>query len=484
MRAAVLGFLLLVAGCASTPFDAHLASRDEPLRVCAQWYEALDREVDAADVRDAQYPRVRGFPYLRVSRFLSSLRGRAGESEAAMKAFSERLLELDLEARRFEIENLPQWDGPRAAALKRTADCGRLLREADLADPRARAALLEWAKVPDDYSLGLRTLGLYPLTKIPFANGVRDFEAGRRAVFADPPPRSGAQVLRFEPPASGMLSRAAVAGMLGLAQLDPLGVPLLSDRALELVAATYAPSFELAVAADYDRFGELRWRRGARAPQVEAAAPVVYVQPAYTRLGERLLLQLVYTMWFPERPRQSSFDLLAGHLDGLVWRVTLAPDGEPLLYDSMHPCGCYHQFFPTPRLEPRPAPDSREEWAFSPLSLPRVAEGERPLVRVSSAEHFIEAVSFVRGNASLVRYSLRPYDELRSLATLEGGRRSAFGPDGRVPGTERLERFFFWPMGIESAGAMRQWGRHATAFVGRRHFDEPDLIEKRFTLAP
>jgi hypothetical protein len=27
---------------------------------------------------------------------------------------------------------------------------------------------------------------------------------------------------------------------------------------------------------------------------------------------------------------------------------------------------------------------------------------------------------------------------------------------------------------------MRQWGTHATAFVGRRHFDAPDLIEKAF----
>jgi hypothetical protein len=288
-------------------------------------------------------------------------------------------------------------------------------------------------------------------------------------------------VVRFAPP-TGSLPRATVAGMLALARLDPLGQPLLSERAFEQVAATYAPSFELVVAADYDRFGELRWRRGESMPQVEAAEPVVYVQPSYARLGERSLLQIVYTMWFPERPPLSSLDLLAGRLDGLVWRVTLMPDGEPLIYDSMHPCGCYHQFFPTPLVQPRPAPDDMEEWAFSPASLPRVAEGERPLVRVSSAEHYIDAVSLVRGSDSLVRYSLRPYDELRSLATLEGTRRSVFGPDGLIAGSERMERFLFWPMGIASAGAMRQWGRHATAFVGRRHFDDADLIDKRFTV--
>jgi hypothetical protein len=62
-----------------------------------------------------------------------------------------------------------------------------------------------------------------------------------------------------------------------------------------------------------------------------------------------LLLQLVYTLSFPERPARGVVDFLAGRLDGVTWRVTLAPDGEPLVYDSIHPCGCYHVFFPTPR---------------------------------------------------------------------------------------------------------------------------------------
>jgi hypothetical protein len=38
-------------------------------------------------------------------------------------------------------------------------------------------------------------------------------------------------------------------------------------------------------------------------------------------------------------------------------------------------------------------------------------------------------------------------------------------------------------MGITSAGQMRQWGNHATAFVGRRHFDDPDLFERYFELS-
>ena len=113
------------------------------------------------------------------------------------------------------------------------------------------------------------------------------------------------------------------------------------------------------------------------------------MQRTYARYGERVLLQLVYTLWFPERPKSGTFDLLGGRLDGLVWRVTLAPDGEPLIYDSIHPCGCYHQFFPTPRARVRAAPDPQEEWAFVPAALPRVAEGERPVVSIESRTHYI-----------------------------------------------------------------------------------------------
>ena len=71
-----------------------------------------------------------------------------------------------------------------------------------------------------------------------------------------------------------------------------------------------------------------------------------------------------------------------------------------------------------------------------------------------------------------------------SLPLPDGGTRSAFAADGLIAGSERLERFYFWPMGIASAGQMRQWGRHATAFVGRRHFDDPTLFDRYFERPP
>jgi hypothetical protein len=81
-----------------------------------------------------------------------------------------------------------------------------------------------------------------------------------------------------------------------------------------------------------------------------------------------------------------------------------------------------------------------------------------------------------------IGYAFAQDDELRSLPAPAGGRRSAFRADGIVPGSERGERYVFWPMGVREPGAMREWGRHATAFVGRRHFDEARLIERYFVL--
>jgi hypothetical protein len=240
-----------------------------------------------------------------------------------------------------------------------------------------------------------------------------------------------------------------VAGLLGRATFDPLGQLGLTAREVHRLASAYAPSFEVEIGSDYDRLGWLRWMRGSRVLQVDAAEPTVYIQSVYTRYQGHVLLQLVYTIWFAERSQRGAVDSPAGRLDGLVWRVTLAPDGEPLVYDSIHPSGSRHLFFPTPRARPL-VPDTQ--------SLPHLGEGERPVVTIASGTHAIRRVGVVRGPDSLVRYAMRPYDELRSMPRAVGDHASAFGPDGRIAGTE-----------------MRQWGR--------QHFDDADLLERRFEFA-
>jgi hypothetical protein len=144
-------------------------------------------------------------------------------------------------------------------------------------------------------------------------------------------------------------------------------------------------------------------------------------------------------------------------------------------------------FFITPGVTPRPAPQARMEWAFVAATLPPLSAGQRLLVRLASRTHYVVGLQPVSADkdAQITPYTLLDDAALRALPVSEGpagSTRSAFWPNGIVPGTERGERIVFWPMGIDSPGAMRQWGRQPTAFVGRRHFDDADLLELRFEL--
>ena len=156
--------------------------------------------------------------------------------------------------------------------------------------------------------------------------------------------------------------------------------------------------------------------------------------------------------------------------------MTLDEAGLPLIFDSIHACGCWHWFFPTPdRARPRPA--TLDEWAFVPQRCRSVDTGTPIRLRLSSRTHQIVRVATGPVDVDR-RYVLRPDGDLTALTAPDGTRRSLYGPDGIVPGSERGERYLFWPMGVRDPGAMRQWGRHATAFVGRRHFDDADLLDR------
>ena len=161
--------------------------------------------------------------------------------------------------------------------------------------------------------------------------------------------------------------------------------------------------------------------------------------------------------------------------------MTLDDDGMPLLFDSIHPCGCYHMFFPTERLRAIAAPTKYTEWAFSPKRLTQRPEAVRLNITVQTKTHYLANVAVDMEGAidDVQSYSLKPYNELRSIKTAQGFV-NLFGLNGIVKGSERGERFLLWPSGIRSPGAMRQWGRHATAFVGRRHFDDVDLLDKYY----
>lgn len=495
---------LLLAGCVSVPSGTlgtdpvysqppvaeHLARQDDTGR-CARMLRDADRAIDAAGLRDALTTRVPGFPYLRVDRLTAAL-APASTSSIEFVAWSHLLAQFDQDARRLELANAPP-DGTRMAAIEL---CRTVLANADNL-PQWRAALLAAARVPDDYSTGQRALGLYPLTRLAFAAGVQSWQQQTSEVFALPLgqlPQTG-RLVRYAP------SAAALQPMPVIAQAPHLGLPIRSDATLHALVVRHAPLLDVDTASGDDRIGMLRWEGQGAELRVTAdpTRPAAYVRFAHTLIGGRPHLQIVYSLWFNARPAAGAFDPLAGALDGIVWRVTLDAQGEALVYDSIHPCGCYHKFFATSRVQPRPAPRQSaagaaegafDETLFLPQAAPvDVGPRQRVLLRVAARTHYLQRVLVVPQDASLpdarpLTYTLRDDDELRSLPLPgdHGARRSVFGPDGLIDGTERAERFYFWPMGIDSAGQMRQWGRHATAFVGRRHFDDATLIDRYFAV--
>jgi len=640
MAAAAVAALALLGGCASIdpyavdPVATHL-QRTDRVGECARQWQALDAAVGGAGARDAQEVVIPGFPYLRLDRLgqavmpvptrgadfgaddradvaAGRIAGRAaggpvpgaandaGEPDdagPAWRAWRARLSALDRQARALERRNAGIEASTGAGAEPDLEDCRQVLMQADTS-AAARQALRAAARVPDDYAPAWRALGLYPLTRLGFAAGIRAWQDRTREVFAQPLaglPIEGA-LQRLRPAAAAAAGLTAVAGLparLPAALQDPThpgghvhpadaaaptdllgetshaehtqhadpsrgsGHPggissahsTLPSAALRALLQRHAPLLEIDTTGAHDRVGPLAFVGGRVAVDL-AAPPVAYVRQTQALLEGRLHRQLVYTFWFPRRPKAHALDLLGGELDALIWRVTLDDDGQALLYDSIHACGCYHLFFTTERMRPRPgrpagqgpldeglfmpqagaldqtqpvsaappgaSPSHRTAPAGSPpvsmtngLREPSVApstaasDAPRIVLRVQARTHYLQHVRWAapedastpqpsRGEPlPPLAYGFVDEDTLRSLpvalapstaatAPPRPAHRSVYDPQGLIPGSQRLERLLFWPMGIASAGQMRQWGRHATAFVGRRHFDDPRLLDRYF----
>jgi hypothetical protein len=484
----------LLSSCAS--FD--LSHEPKPVPVtrmasqCVEWIAGVDKAVSRAAVTDAGAYRVPGFPYLRVDRFTASFAEQALTDEPLFDAWARHARALDREGRSIELLNLPPAGiaeigvATREAASARTESCADELLESDLANPRVHKLMVANSRVPDDYLDLNRVVGLYPLAHPIFAAGVGRWHAEAvdafRGYSENKLPRP--DVVRYAPFAGQEqpLSQNEAAALIAQASRDPLGRILPGPVELERLFAAYAPVFEVEMGGEFDAIGALAWGNEAH-PSVETARPLVYRRLAFTRYGGKVLPQLVYTAWFPERPGISAIDILAGKLDGMVFRVTLSADGTPLVYDSIHPCGCYHMFFPSARVRELPSPRAGDEWSFVPAPAPVPQAGQRVILHVQSRTHYLTGISVGAANAQ-ISYLFEDENSLRSLPLPGGGNRSIYAPDGLVTGSERPERMLFWPMGVPSAGTMRQWGHAATAFLGRRHFDDANLLDRRFAPAP
>lgn len=497
--------VLVLTGCASSGgyFPAQQirqAQNDYPqAQSCRRLLHDIQSLVIANDRQDAGEQPVTHFPYLRSNRFLAAV-ARADLNTQQTGQLLRLLRQTGTSAMQGEVRNLP---GPARQQLQQSLQgsfagkdinqvidlCGRLLVDSELRSSTVLNYVKSQLFVDDNYNTWQRIVGLYYITLFPVLWGINDWHDDAMAVFNTPaaelPVRGTLQrhTLQVEEPA---LTRQQAQQLLERASANPLQIPLPDREQRRRLIESFAPVWEIDTASPADRIGVPYWPAPAAAsPYIDTGHPVMYTKLSHDFFQGEVLLQINYMIWFPERPCRSALDILCGHIDGLIWRVTLSSNGLPVMFDSIHSCGCYHQFFPSPGLRQKQKDTWLQEPILVPYTLSNVGESQRVVVRLASGSHFINAVSVephaLASELATVPVTRQRYDTLRSLPVNGGQSRSMFDTHGLVPGTQRAERFLLWPMGVPSPGAMRQWGTHATAFVGRRHFDDPCLMENLFT---
>jgi hypothetical protein len=441
---------------------------------CRNEYAAMDARVAAAGVGDAAYYRVPQFPYLRTDRFLASFRHEInGVNQTG--DWIRRMRELDQEAREYEYINLGM--SVREAATQRFLflNCGRVLAGQELDSPEGLSRLAAAVQPPDEYSTLNRILGIYPLA-VPAMRSQLESEQrtwisrfnghGDVSTSANP-----LRLWSVKPREDLSLVDSAFARAIR----DELGTPGLVDSEWRAFAEYYAPRLwvETAGEADVPAAPRLNGDKADADPDLHQ----VNYWISYTRFGGRALVQISYFIWF--KGAQSTAD---GQLDGLIWRVTLDPQGRALVYESLHETGSEHRWFP---VQPELHHKSPGYWQDPPFVAPELSPPLMATLRLGAGNHEVQQV--LRPDqvqaSDQHQYELRPYEDLFTLPIGQGATRSLFDPQGRIKGVRHSEPLEWLASGLRDAGTLRQYGHHAIARIGRSHFDDPFLLDSVF-IAP
>lgn len=493
MRSILLSLIFsCFCACALTPSELLHTLPQDALSTdsCRTFFQALDSAVTQAHVRDGQYYHWREFPYLRSTRFLSALQN-TSMSDAQFAIWLQKMRELDQQARRLELQNLfsvmrlplAQKTMNSESILKQVSVCGERLTKTDISTLRQRQQSHQLESYPDDYVTWLRWLGVYPLSSQLMKLGIRRYQKDIQQLYTIPIsqlPTQGKLIRYTAQTPFPKLEAQTIADILqSSARNNALEFPEPAEEELKLLFSQFAPVLEIDTLSDADRIGSVRLLANG-ASQVDIQQPSAYHYTSYTIFSGRKLLQLNYTFWFPERPRQKALDLYAGHLDGIVWRVTLDTNGAPIVYDAIHPCGCYHMFFPVQGFTLRPQAKKLPEPPLVPQAVAAFNAQKYMIIRISALEHMIQRVYLSDEIHAAQYYRLSNYDQLRSLPLDQQRYASMFDTNGIVKHTQRSERFLLWTTGVRKTGSMRQQGRQVVAFRGRRHFDDAYLFDQLF----
>ncbi len=426
---AALSFTLMLGSSLAVAADDPVQAVTEFMPTCAPRFDDFDKRVEEAGVGDATYLKIEGFPYLRTDRMLASFDQELADSDV-YDTWLLALRDNDSYARRIELDNLGMPLHERATAVNDMRLCAVWLSFFDLSEPeRLKTLLAAVAKAKANAALP-------PQQPAPLPESSA----------------SSTTLTRLTVPVGDAIDD--VLKNFKVMPRDSLSRTGFTDDGWVALAAHHAPLWLIESADKGDRPGAVRFNDEGELV-VDPRDPTVYFMPHFARVGDTSLIQFHYFLWF-ERADTSG-------VDGLIWRVTLDADGQPLIYDSLRADGTDHRWHQAQSLKPK---------ATLPMDVPVTAPigTQGAVVTLAPSGSQIRSVNAPREahTEQSVTYRIATYESLMTLPRADGGTSSAFDPEGKFR--------------LKGAGGrlIPQWGSHPRLPLVELMYDDPHLIEAAF----
>lgn len=463
-------FLSVIQGCSTID--------PPPQTDCQRFTEELHNIIGEYSHFDPAIPLETQTPYLRSDRFLASFSRESLSLDQRRQLQSEQTA-LAIQKYLEELQRVPNLKKAKLAALSVTDSITSSIEKC-ATEYVSTYKTPQVTTVKPSYSRLNRWLGIYPISKLFASKGIAEYQRTMRQRvelgLAKPNPYANLKAHTYQ-----LRGNNAVQSLSQpvLNTHNPLGIPKPTEDQLNELLSLYAPKIKAYYQSDDDKLGAMFYRESGELG-VNLEHPKVYSAISYTRFDGDVLLQLNYHFWFP---RRSGDNIYAGALDGVTWRVTLDHQSRPLIFDTIHQCGCYHLVFTMPSISDLKRPSTSEKPIIFELNdLPNQGSPYQGSweIGIEPGNHYVTQVTQSvtnSGDERTIPYDIEAYAQMLALASPTRVE-SVFSSSGIIKQSERGERWLLWPLGVPNAGAMRQAGLQATAFIGQRHFDDAFLFEE------
>jgi len=386
-----------------------------------RFYNYLDQAVHKADVWNTSNLFIPGFPYLRANRFLVVLKEKVN-NDSQRKFWVQWMRQLDIEARMKEIRNLPE-----SALADLAAQLGEIPEREILArklffyseklfqHDKKQEGFYEVLKAAinngsGEYSILMRTLGLYPVFSLPVLyatnSSYNEFRQWHKKPLNDIEVQGQMKV--YVPTQNKRFPKEDVSRMFGPSKRNILGIPQLTKAEMEELTIAMAPVFYQDVVDDYDKFGQVVWE-GDRVA-INYHKPTIYYYVSYSFIKGEPVIQVNYVTWYSARMGPNAPWFERGPLDGMTVRITLDTEGVPIMVDIMNNCGCYHFFVPRKEKVVRVVSKPLALDPLVPAWLPDSFPQERLNLRINSGWHQVQKIYSGEIPSNALSYHLVPYD--------------------------------------------------------------------------